>query len=307
VRRGSMSQSFLAIVNPAAGGGRCGKLAKTALAKVRAAGIEIEVAETSAPGDATRLARAAYARGQRQFLAVGGDGTTYEIVNGLFPEATADERPTLGFLDLGRGTGRGNAFLRHFTDRGDDYTIESILKGRRRTCDVLRLEHSGGEIYFLNQLSMGFPADIATFVRRFKAFGELGYLFGVLFFSAHRWNRAIPLRVDDEPEFDNRPCLFLTFGYAYFAGNAMIGPNARVCDSLIEYVRYGLIGRFRFLRGLGTLFVGSQIMHPLASRRSVRRIEFALNAPVDVMIDGELLTLDCRRIEVLAGAFNAVV
>jgi len=238
---------------------------------------------------------------------VGGDGTAYEIINGLFPEATAYERPTLGFLEPCRGVGRGNTFLRHFTDRGDDYTIESILKGRRRTCDVLRVEHSGGEIYFLNRLSIGLTADIATFVSRFKALGEFGYLLGVLFCLVHRWNHAVPLRVDDEPGFDNRPSLFLTFGSAYFAGNVTIGPNARVCDKLIEYVRYGPMGRFRFFRVMGTLFDGSQIMHPLVSRRSVRRIDFALNAPVDVVVDGELLTLDCRRIEVLAGALDAVV
>ena len=76
-----MSDAFLAIVNPAAGGGRCGKLAKAALEKLRAAGVELQVEETSGPGDATRLARRAYAGGQRQFIAVGGDGT----VQGNYP------------------------------------------------------------------------------------------------------------------------------------------------------------------------------------------------------------------------------
>ena len=52
----------------------------------------------------------AYAQGYRNFLAVGGDGTSYEIVNGLFPESRADERPALGFLPLGTG----NSFLRDF-------------------------------------------------------------------------------------------------------------------------------------------------------------------------------------------------
>ena len=61
-----MTASFLAIINPAAGGGRCGRMAKDALAKLRAAKIEVEVAETTAPGQATALARGAYARGYRQ-------------------------------------------------------------------------------------------------------------------------------------------------------------------------------------------------------------------------------------------------
>jgi diacylglycerol kinase (ATP) len=115
-----MKRSFLAIVNPAAGGGRCGRMAQDALAKLRTAQLDIEVAETSGPGQATSLARAAYARGCRQFIAVGGDGTACEIVNGLFPEAAGglsagvDQRPTLGFLPLGTG----NSFLRPLSKTG---------------------------------------------------------------------------------------------------------------------------------------------------------------------------------------------
>src|SRR4051812_46745340 len=113
-----MSRNFLAIVNPAAGGGRCGRMAEAALNGLRAGNVDLEIATTKQPGDATLLARAAYARGVRHFIAVGGDGTVCEIVNGLFPEAasptTNEDRPSLGFLPLGTG----NSFLRDFSDKG---------------------------------------------------------------------------------------------------------------------------------------------------------------------------------------------
>ncbi len=80
----SVSQSYLAIVNPAAGGGRGRKTLSSALERLRAGGVAIDVAETQGAGDATRIARAAYGRGRRKFIAVGGDGTSYEVVNGLF-------------------------------------------------------------------------------------------------------------------------------------------------------------------------------------------------------------------------------
>ena len=300
-----MSASFLAIVNPAAGGGRCGRLAKTALEKLRAAGIEIEVMETAAPGDAARLVRAAYARGQRQFLAVGGDGTAFEIVNGLFPEAARGERPTLGFLPLGTG----NSFLRDFTDRGAAHALEAILAGRKQACDVLRLVHAGGEIYFINLLSIGFTADVAAAAnQRFKRFGELGYILGVLLCLAQLRRRAFPLRADEEAEFDRRRCLFLSFNNSKFTGGKMmIAPKASTNSGLIEYVRWGPIGRLGLLRYFPTLFDGTHLAHPLASRRAAKHIEFALDSPVDVMIDGEVLTLDCRRIEVLPGALDVMV
>ena len=83
------SGTFLAVVNPAAGGGRCRKLVGPALDRLRAGGIDLEVVETSAPGQATALVRDAYAQGYRKFIAVGGDGTSYEVVNGLFPSETS--------------------------------------------------------------------------------------------------------------------------------------------------------------------------------------------------------------------------
>src|SRR5579864_6825655 len=100
---GIVGQSYLAIVNPAAGGGRSRKMLGPALERLRASGLSIEIAETREAGDATKIARQAYARGARCFIAVGGDGTSFEVVNGLFPEAAGGERPTLAFLPLGTG------------------------------------------------------------------------------------------------------------------------------------------------------------------------------------------------------------
>src|SRR5262245_31066984 len=116
---------YLAIINPAAGGGRCGKLAAATLQRLRTHGLAVEVIETRQPGDATRIARESYAEGFRRFLAGGGDGTSYEIVNGLFPLDGA-ERVSLGFLPLGTG----NSFLRDFTETGAEYAIQAIAAGR---------------------------------------------------------------------------------------------------------------------------------------------------------------------------------
>jgi YegS/Rv2252/BmrU family lipid kinase len=305
-----MNRSFLAIVNPAAGGGRCGRMAHDALARLRSASLDIEVAETTAPGQATMLARDAYARGCRQFIAVGGDGTACEIVNGLFPEAQSGapagaERPALGFLPLGTG----NSFLRDFTERGAERSAEAITQGRRRACDVLRLQHAAGDLYFINLLSMGFAADAAVAANRhFKPLGQFGYILGVLLCLARLRRRAFPLRADDDANWDRRRCLFLSFNNSKFTGGKMmIAPQAATDDGLIEYVRWGPVGRLELLANFSKLFDGSHIRHPHAARRGVWRVEFQLDAPVDVMVDGETLTLDCRRIDVLPGALDVLV
>jgi diacylglycerol kinase (ATP) len=296
---------YLAIVNPAAGGGRGRKMLGPVLEQLRAGGFAIDMAETQGAGDATRIAREAYGRGQRHFIAVGGDGTSYEVVNGLFPEAGARERPTLGFLPLGTG----NSFLRDFSDRGLEHAIESLLAGRTQACDVLRLRHRGGVIHYINLLSVGFPADVANLrARHFSGQGELGYVISIFLELARFERRPFPVRVDGETEFDRRRCLFLTFNNSKFTGGTMmIAPQAEVNSGLIEYVRWGAIGRLGLMRNLPKLYDGTHIEHRLAERKAVRRVEFALDSPVDLMVDGEVLTLLCEQLDVLPGALDVVL
>ena len=298
-----MTDSYLAVINPAAGGGRCRKLVAPALERLRSAGLNIDIAETDSPGQATELARDAYARGYRKFIAVGGDGTSYEIVNGLFPEA--GDRPTLGFLPLGTG----NSFLRDFSDQGIDSAMQALLAGRTQTSDVIRLKHKEGVIHYINLLSVGFAADVATMrARRFNRYGQLGYLLAIFTCLARLRRRPFPLRVDNDPEFDRRPCLFLTFNNSKFTGGTMmIAPKAEVNDGLIEYVRWGPISRLGLIRNLPTLYDGTHIQHPLASRQDARHVEFQLDGAIDVMVDGEVLTLECETLDVLPSALSVVV
>ncbi|HSY66091.1 MAG TPA: diacylglycerol kinase family protein [Terriglobales bacterium] len=300
----SDADAFLAVVNPAAAGGRCRKLVPDALERLRAGGIKLEVVETTGPGQATHMARDGYARGYRKFIAVGGDGTAYEIVSGLFPRRESDDSVTLAFLPLGTG----NSFLRDFTDRGVEHAIEALLARRSQPCDVLRLRHTEGVLHYINLLAMGFAADVAALrARRFSGWGELGYQSSIFISLARLRRRPFPLRVDGD-EIDRRPCLFLTFNNSKFTGGTMmIAPKADVNDGLIEYVRWGPIGRLGLIRNLPTLYDGTHIQHPMAERRAAKRIDFYLNAPVDLMIDGEVLTLQCQTLDVLPSALQVVV
>ncbi|MGB7600417.1 MAG: diacylglycerol kinase family protein [Candidatus Sulfotelmatobacter sp.] len=295
---------YLAIVNPAAGGGRSRKLLGPALERLRASGLAIEVQETHGAGEATQIAREAYRLGFRKFIAVGGDGTSYELVNGLFPQASEGDRPTLGFLPLGTG----NSFLRDFSDRGVEHAIESLISKRTRTSDVLRLHHRAGVLHYINLLSVGFPADVATLrARRFSGQGELGYFISIFLGLVRLERRPFPVRVEGETEFDRRRCLFLTFNNSKFTGGTMmIAPKAETNSGLIEYVRWGAIGRLGLMRNLPGLYDGTHIHHPLAERKAVRKVEFDLDAPVDVMVDGEVLTLQCEALDVLPGALTVV-
>jgi len=293
---------FFAIVNPAAGGGRSAKLAGPVLSRLREKGLQIDVVASTGPGHAVHLAREAYDQGYRKFLAVGGDGTAHEILNGIFAGRPTVERPALGFLPLGTG----NSFLRDFTQEGAEASMEALLSGRSRSIDLMKLMHASGEIYSFNLLSLGFTADVGALTnRRFKKLGPLGYLLGVFVRVAQLRRRPFALRCDEDEAWDERRCLFLTFNNSKFTGGTMlIAPQADPSDGLIEFVRWGPIGRFGLLRTLPRLYDGTHIDHPLASRRAVRHVEFRIPVPIDVMIDGEIVTLECRSLDIVPNALD---
>jgi diacylglycerol kinase (ATP) len=298
-----MKDSFLAVVNPAAGNGRCGRMMGPALDKLREAGVKIDVAQTLHAGHAVELARQAYRDGYRSFIAVGGDGTSYEIVNGLFPEALNDRPPTLGFLPLGTG----NSFLRDFTDKGVDYAAQAIIEGRERPCDVIRLKHTRGVIYYINILSFGFVADVCMLAnRRFKRLGALGYGLAVVLCLARFRQHVFPIRVDGGNQVRREETALLIFNNSKFTGgNMMLAPNAKTDDGMIEIVRWSA-GRFDFIFNFRKCYDGSHVNHPLLWQGPAKRIDLYLDDPIDVMIDGEVDRVQCESLEVLPAALKVM-
>jgi YegS/Rv2252/BmrU family lipid kinase len=291
-------------VNPAAGHGRCGKLVDSALKRLQDAGVELDVVQSRYAGHGTELVRDAYAKGYRRFIAVGGDGTSYEIVNGLFPEALNDGPPTLAFLPLGTG----NSFLRDFTDRSLEHATEALIAGRSRPCDVVKLTHKEGVIYYINILSLGFVADVCMLTnRRFKWMGYMGYGLAVILCLARFKRDVFPIRIDGAAEPDRTRTALLIFNNSKFTGGTMmLAPHADTNDGLIEIVCW-FVGRIGFVLNFSKLYDGSHISHPALWHRGAKRIDFELDKSIDVMVDGEVLTIHCQTLEVLPSVLNVMI
>jgi diacylglycerol kinase (ATP) len=236
---------------------------------------------------------------------VGGDGTGYEVVNGLFPQAAAGpERPVLGFLPLGTG----NSFLRDFTDRGAEHTIEALAKGSRRACDVIRLVHADGVLHYINILSIGFVADVNGLrARRFKRWGEFGYVLAVITAVAGLRARSYPMRIDGG-ELDEGAQTFASFNNSRFTGGKMMmAPHADTADGKIAVVRVGEMGRMSLLATFPKIFKGTHVQHPAVTTCQAARVELRLAEAIDVMVDGEALEVVPRELDVLSGALDVVV
>ena len=300
---------WLAIVNPAAGGGRCGRKAGGALDDLRGvlgqSGQALEIAVTRHGGDAASIVREAFAAGARRFVAVGGDGTAFEIVNGLFPEAAADAQPpVLGFLPLGTG----NSFVRDWSRDGLVYGRDALRSGRRRRVDLLRVRHRGGELWALGVVSLAFPAAVAALVnRRLKPFGKLGYSIGVLTEVARLARVELRLAIDGGERRSETVTLLCACNNRHVGGNMKMAPDAVVDDGLLDLVTAGPVGHLELVRTFPRIFAGTHVRHPAVRVRRARAVELELAGPVDVMIDGESLRLEIEGVEVVPGALSVAL
>jgi len=300
------TEPFVAIVNPHAGHGRCGQRAPQAIQQLIEAGVPVEAHYTREPGDATRIAREQASAGRRSFIAVGGDGTSYEIVNGLSDWLGADdarERVALGFLPLGTG----NSFLRDF-GAGDTATaVSALTQRRRRPCDVLRLEHDTGVLHYLNLLSLGFVTDICSLTNRhFKALGPSGYALGVVAALAQLASRSVRMRVDGTPW--EQSMVFVSVCNSRFTGGRMMmAPYADTADGLADVVVCGPMDRFTLITTFPKIFSGTHVHHRDIRASRAHSLEFLETDPIDLMIDGELVRHAPKRIDVRPRALDVFV
>lgn len=293
-----MSQSVV-IVNRAAKGGRAGAEVAPHLARI---GGEARVVHTERAGHATTIAAQAARDGAPLVVAAGGDGTLFEVVNGLMQVEPA-RRPTLGVLPVGTG----NSFVRDLGLPSPADAVDAILRGAPRPVDVVRVDHADGQLHYINLLSVGFSAEAGALTnRRYKGLGASGYILAVLQCLVRLHAERFPHRLDGG-ELDRTPYTLVSFSNSRFTGGDMqMAPDADIADGELDVVTIGQMRRLRFLTAFPRIFAGTHpALREIGTTRA-RRVTFEGAAPVDVMVDGEIRRLALRELEVEPGALQVL-
>ncbi len=297
-----MSSSYYTIVNRAAGGGRCGKLAPVALEDLERRGVELdETVFTEAPKDAIELAKRGAAAGHRRFLSVGGVGTAGAVVHGL-AEAGVSRECTLAMLPLGTG----NSFLRDFGVTSVEQASVAIASDRSRPIDVLRLTHEDGTIHFINTMGTGFVAQVGELANeRFKYLGAGAYVAAVFLCMIRLRHEETVLRYDGVV--DDRATVLSAFSNSQYTGGSMrLAPDAHVADGLLDVVRASPRGRAALLAAFVRIFSGTHVDLDDVWAHQVDRVDFVDPTRQAVLIDGDLFHLTPLHIDVLPGAIRVV-
>jgi diacylglycerol kinase (ATP) len=301
----------LFVVNPVAGRGRAGRILPWLRGELRRRSPAARIVETEAAGHAIALARDAAREGFDRVVAVGGDGTAQEVLNGIL-----DGGSLLSMALLPRGSGNDLARGVGLSLGLDDALTVALGSGRTRI-DVGRATRSAGREtkvrHFGAAGGVGFDAQVAAVMaERHQAWqrGRIGYALSTIWELQRYQNRALQLRFEtvEGPREEERRVLFVAIANgAYYGGGMQICPAANVSDGWLDVCLVGDLSRFEALRQLPGLYRGAHATHPAVEFVRVRSLAISGDAETRVHLDGEPFGTLPLRVEVLPLALTLVV
>jgi len=302
------------IVNPRSQGGKLGKRWPE-LADTIGRAFPFDEAITQAPGDATRLAREALRAGAERVVAIGGDGTINEVVNGFFDDAGAPLKPEASFAVIPFGTGGDFRRTFHLPLEVAD-AAKVIADNKRRRIDVGKLQFtatSGQRALrmFANIASFGVSGVVDRMVNESgKKLGRLSFMLATARAVWSYKNQRVHMTFDGADRVDATINTVAIANGRYFGGAMKVAPAAEPDDGLFDVVSIGDVGFGDLLRNNRRLYKGTHIgLDKITSRRAkvVEAEPVDAGAVVELDVDGEAPGRLPARFELVPGALWMVV
>ncbi len=277
------------VVNPASASGATGRRWPEIERRAARAGLRGDALVSQRPGDIRELARRAAEEQVALVVAVGGDGTVNEAVNGL-ASAPGPRRPELAVIPRGTGTD----FVRTYRiPTALDAALAVALRGGTREIDLGHVSYAapgGGraESYFANVGSAGMSGAVARRANSApKALGGRATFFLALVAVFAGWrNVEMTIELEADRRTGKMTNVIVANG-AYHAGGMRLAPEARPDDGLFDVLLIGDITKADFVRNVARVYRGTHLTHPKIEL--VRAVSVSVDASVamPIELDGE--------------------
>jgi YegS/Rv2252/BmrU family lipid kinase len=295
------------IVNPHAGKRRVGAEIPELERTLQARGLAYELRRTEAPGDATRFAREALDDGCRFLVAVGGDGTVHEIVNGMIE----DGKPIVPDAVLGVvAAGSGCDLVRTFGLPGDvTRSCQHLLGENTYPLDVGMITFTGADggrvtRYFPNVAEAALGAAVAARAERLpKWLGQAKY-FAAFWLTLPRFKLAQVSIQADRRTYEGPAVMIIVGNCQYYGGGMKISPRSYPGDGVLDVLVFTGPRSDAFTL-LPKVYRGEHVPNPHVKEFRVREsLTIEADRPLPIEADGEVLGLTPATVEVVPQAIR---
>ncbi len=281
------------IVNPHSSNGKTGKNWPALKEMIESKLGQIDFALTKGNIHATYLAGKALFDGFDRIVAVGGDGTLNETLNGFYDsDRLINSEAMLGHLPSGTGDDIARTF--ELDGLPAEEHIMRLAEGCCARIDIASAQFikKDGTIStrkFINETSAGFGADVASAVNTSpKLLGDKGsYLLGILRCLVFLKNRRIKVTVDGNDLFEGPSLITSVANGKYFGGGMMLAPHALADDGLLDVIIIEGMGRLELLSNVPSIYSGRHIAHRKVICSKGKEIHISSSDEVHVEMDGE--------------------
>jgi diacylglycerol kinase (ATP) len=280
------------IVNPASGRGRVGAQLPEVERALRERALDYRIVRTGGPGDAVAAARDALTSGERFVVAVGGDGTVHEVVNGMMDEA----RPLHPDAVLGViAAGSGCDFVKTFGLPGDALRAAGHLAGANTVpLDVGKVTYveGGGAVavrYFPNIAEVGLGGSVVhRAVRLPRSFGRSRYFFGFWLTLPGFKRTRIRVEAGAKKTFEGLAHNVVVANCQFYGGGMKISPRSWPTDGVLDALVFHGPKSDSFTI-LPKVYRGEHLPHPNIVEFRSRTVKVEADRPLRIEADGEIL------------------
>lgn len=286
------------VINPTAGRGRAGKQVPEIRRLLGPKAANWVWRYTQKRGDGQTLAREAAEAGARLVVAVGGDGTLHEVVNGVL-----GTEATVGLIPFGTGNDLARA-LGLFGDL--ERACLALTEGVTKRIDVGVIEGQGtdGPRHFLVLTGTGYDARTAQTVNEGirHLSGPLAYVWGAVLTLKDFQPFALTLTLDGQTPIRTQAMLVSFANAATTGGGMRIAPGATVDDGFLDICLVETVSKPTLLFQLSQVFHGKHVNHPAVTMLRTQALTVDADPPQPLLIDGEVIGTTPATIKLLPGA-----
>ena len=295
------------VFNPVSAGGRTWKRRKLILSEIRNCWDDFIIEYTEKPGDAVVKTRHAITSGRNLIVAVGGDGTIREIVNGFYNDGQLiNPDSTLAIINSGTGQGFAQSLG---LPKDIHQQFEIIRSGNIGKTDIGRLTLSSGvHSFFINEFQLGIGGEVVRSVTpgNKKITGPFAFAFGVLKVIRNFNPRYYSIRLDNDEEISDELTGIVISNGNYTGGGMQLTPGAALNDGYLDVLFIPALTRKEMFRVFPLIYSGQHLKDKRFRCYKIKSLVVTFTENHLSETDGEILDELPSKVEVIPSALNII-